>query len=517
MQVEPRPIQISEDQTPCDVMLVSLFDTAPHGLFAIAGRLREKGLGCKVVLLGHYGMIAGRRTGVEDAVTARALSDLRGLVAEKRPRIIGVTVRSPLFRAAIKVAADIRRNHHSCCIVFGGPHATLMPEACTAHADVVCRGEGEVAMIKIAEEVLGDPSGSELPAKDRASRPSAVFEPATPITDLDSLPYPSFDHGCLHTAGFSRRLLERRQRYYIMASRGCPFSCNYCNKAALERIAGLHGRTCRVRSPAHVVGELVAALRSFPRLKAIRFQDDVFPVDADWQAEFATLYRSKVGLPFSIFTAPGVLRETHVVTLKNAGLVEVSYGVQSGRAQTRRDLYGRPFSDCQMINDIKMLQSQEVRLNVHFIVDNPLETAEDHKATFEFLMRVSPPILKVSFFPLLFLPRSELSERLVASGVLSREDLAEGMVGGGRLATLSLGERRPSEALRWLVLCVLRAKTLESRWLRSVVPDAVLCRLAAGGPLSRALSGLVGHLARARTRLAAPLTGLRMFAHGEVE
>jgi radical SAM superfamily enzyme YgiQ (UPF0313 family) len=111
--------------------------------------------------------------------------------------------------------------------VVGGPYATALHHE-LADADVVVIGE--------LEEIA-----SELAADLEAGRPLAVYrEAAKP--ELARSPMPRFD------------LLDP-DAYYMMSlqfSRGCPFTCEFCD------IIVLYGRRPRTKSAAQVIAELDA-------------------------------------------------------------------------------------------------------------------------------------------------------------------------------------------------------------------------------------------------------------------
>lgn len=90
-------------------------------------------------------------------------------------------------------------------VAFGGPHATLLPDEVKEHCDVVIIGEAEDSWPRFLEEFYYENYDSEYRCLD------------TPT--LDGIPIPRRDliKGRLFTKGA------------VFATRGCPYSCSYCN------------------------------------------------------------------------------------------------------------------------------------------------------------------------------------------------------------------------------------------------------------------------------------------------
>ncbi|ARC83409.1 B12 binding domain protein [Clostridium argentinense CDC 2741] len=90
-------------------------------------------------------------------------------------------------------------------VVFGGPHATLLPEEVREHCDVVIIGEAEGSWPRFLEEFYYGNYDSEYRCLN------------TPT--LQGIPIPRRD------------LIKRRwfTKGAVFATRGCPYSCAYCN------------------------------------------------------------------------------------------------------------------------------------------------------------------------------------------------------------------------------------------------------------------------------------------------
>jgi radical SAM superfamily enzyme YgiQ (UPF0313 family) len=114
-------------------------------------------------------------------------------------------------------------------VVMGGVHVSACPEEALEHSDAIVIHEAE----GIWEELLSDLERGEL--KRSYKNPNYV--------SLEGLPHP-------------RRDLIDPKMYScpnsLIATRGCPFKCNYCT------VTSFFGNTFRVRPPEEVLAELHA-------------------------------------------------------------------------------------------------------------------------------------------------------------------------------------------------------------------------------------------------------------------
>jgi hypothetical protein len=149
----------------------------------------------------------------------------------------------PGVRAAI---AAVREHYPEVPVILGGIYATLLPEHARRHcgADYVLTGPGEAAVLGLLTELTGFPG-----------KPAAVEQA------FDSLPYPAWD------------LLPDRRVLPLLASRGCPFQCDYCASHLLE--PGF-----RRRPPQQVLRELTHWHDQFG-VTDVAFYDDALLFDAE--------------------------------------------------------------------------------------------------------------------------------------------------------------------------------------------------------------------------------------------
>ena len=109
----------------------------------------------------------------------------------------------------------------------------------------------------------------------------------------------------------------------MVASRGCPFHCNWCAKP-------ISGNKFRLRA-ASAVAEEMLQLKTEAEAEHIWFSDDVFALGRQWVKDFAAeVIKKNAVLPFKIQSRADLMTQETVEALRSAGCVEVWMGVESG-------------------------------------------------------------------------------------------------------------------------------------------------------------------------------------------
>jgi anaerobic magnesium-protoporphyrin IX monomethyl ester cyclase len=353
---------------------------------------------------------------------------LLDLILEQKPALLGLSFRSFGFKIASRITRAVKARLDT-LVVWGGTHPTLAPEDCAAEADVVCLGEGEGAMLELAEAVRDGREISGIRNLWVRQGEKIIRNPLRPLQqDLDSLPFPVLgDQG--------KFVIERDQLfpfdpylgprnagdYYLAASRGCPFVCDYCCNSAFRRIYQGGGAYVRRRSPEHVLAELEQAQKQL-KLEKVAFMDEVFSLDKTWTLSICRGYQERVGLPFKCEVHPQTVDEELVAGMKAANLAYAVVGVQSGSERVRRELYHREMSNAEILAAAELLHRFEVIPYYDLILDNPYETEDDLAQTLDLVCRLPRPF-NLEIFSLAFFPGTAITERALANQVITPDQV----------------------------------------------------------------------------------------------
>ena len=161
--------------------------------------------------------------------------------------VVGLSFMTYNAPRAYEIAGEFRRRGKT--VVFGGYHASFLPEEAAEHADAVCVGEAEGCVPRMMSDL-------------RAGRLQKIYRSA-PVS-LAGLPVPD-------------RRLVRGSAYVtpdtVQATRGCPHACTFCSVSAFAQ----H------RFRARPVDEVIDELRGLGRW--LLFMDDNILGDRDYARE----------------------------------------------------------------------------------------------------------------------------------------------------------------------------------------------------------------------------------------
>jgi len=416
------------------VTLISVYESiVASGLRTLSAVLKRAGIQTRMIFLPRE-TEGFRWEGFRYAFAGSVLGEVATLA--KDSDLIGISLMSNYFNNACQVTQHLRRFTRA-PIVWGGIHPTIRPEECLKHADIVCVGEGEDALLELAQQMSAGKGVADIGNMWHKRNGEIVRTPVRPLpNDLDRFPYPDYDLDTQFVLfkGEMLPLSENLLLYYLafpynsdsapaygtIMSRGCLYACTYCCNNALQRIYEKQWRIRR-RSVANIVDELTQIKARFPGIEWIRLDDDFFLDDLPMVREFAAAYKQAVHLPLeSLGFHPGAVTDEKIGLLVDAGLRRVHMGIQAGSTQALHRVYKRPGSFEQTKRAIQIFHKYTDRMTppvYELILDNPWESEEEKVQTLRLILDTPQPYM-LSLFSLTFYPGTELHERAQAEGIL---------------------------------------------------------------------------------------------------
>ena len=348
--------------------------------------------------------------------------------------LIGMSLMTNNFVRACALTEAVRQADLKAPVVWGGTHPSVAPDESVEVADLACVGEGERAMLELVEtlEAGKDPSG--VPGFVVRQGNRVLHNPVAPLdSNLDDYPFPDYDLETHWIAGRDQLvpvcpelLRGGLNRYRIETTRGCPYSCTFCNNAALLGIHRHKGKWVRMRSTERIIAEIEHMRRRFPSIEAVNIIDDLFFIRSAAEIDsFARQYARRVNLPLELDAFPNTITRRKVRSLSRVPISLISMGIQSGSPDTLRNIYHRPTPVERVAEGIRILSDARVKAEYHYIVDNPFEPEANVIQTLRFAAshHRGPAIVRV--FPLQFYPGTPLYDRARAAGIIgARHDRA---------------------------------------------------------------------------------------------
>jgi radical SAM superfamily enzyme YgiQ (UPF0313 family) len=270
-------------------------------------------------------------------------------------------------------------------VVVGGPDATSLPEVYEA-ADFLVLGE--------AEGIIGD----FIRAWEAGER-SGRFEAEKFTADVTTTPVPRFD-------------LLKRERYTfysVQFSRGCPFTCEFCD------IIELYGRNPRFKTNGQMLAELDALYRMGYR-GSIDFVDDNFignkkavkaflPHLIEWQKAH--------GYPFSLSTYASInLADDDVLLglMREANFYYIFVGIESPETGTLVSMQKKQNTRRVLADNIHKLYGSGILVVAGFILGFDAEQDGVADGMIDCIEATSIPVCMLGL--LYALPGTQLSRRL---------------------------------------------------------------------------------------------------------
>ncbi len=250
--------------------------------------------------------------------------------------------------------------------VFGGPHPTFFNEFINEQGvDVICIGEGEEALVDLANRLKDGREFTDLPNLWVKDQGRIIKNPVRPLTDIDSIAFPDRE---LIYAKYSKSYHNPMKNF--IGVRGCPYNCSYCYNYYSREIYQNKGQYVRLRTVDNFIEEIRQVKNNYP-LKMLYFQDDTFGVRIEWLEEFCQKYPRLINLPFHCHTRANLINEKVVNLLKKAGCSGVTFAIETADDYLRNQILGRNMSREEIIKAAKIIKGVGLKLRIFNMLGIP--------------------------------------------------------------------------------------------------------------------------------------------------
>lgn len=313
--------------------------------------------------------------------------EVKEYIAKYSPDVVGIAASTPKFKSALKVAELVKKFDPSIKVIVGGLHPTIKPvEVISSEfVDVAVVGEGEVTfleLIRAFEEKKNLNSVNGIFFK--SEKGIVVNTTVRALTEnLDDLPFPHSN------------IIVDEQKFLtkytvLMCSRGCPYSCIFCNSPTIW------GKKVRYHSVSSVVGEMKKIWTG----EKVRIQlfDDTFTLNKEWVLALCkAIIADGFNPEWSCLTRIDKLDEEMLVWMKKAGCKYISIGVESG-SQKVLNAIKKGITLEQIYFAEKLLKKYGVDWGAFFVIGFPFETKEDMLLTLKLMKELSCSQIILSVF-----------------------------------------------------------------------------------------------------------------------
>jgi radical SAM superfamily enzyme YgiQ (UPF0313 family) len=327
----------------------------------------------------------------------KPLEDLKTALLEKKPDIIGISIRNidntvfPDTENYIYYYKDFVRTcreFSDAKIILGGSGFTVFPELFMNELspDFGIRGEGEYAFIDLLNKLS---RGIEITDRLIYSRM---------IKDINFDGFPDRDE--FDISGYYKYSGSMN----IQTKRGCEFKCSYCTYPVIE------GYNYRFRKPSAVVDEI----EYFNQKKGIRhffFVDSVFNHPEEYAKKICEeIISRKLRIKWTGFFIPKFQDPDFIDICLRSGLTSVDFGTDTFTERTLRS-YDKSFGIEDIFKACDICTQKDIKFNHSLIFGGPGETYESMNETISNIDKTSPTSTIVYIGIRLF-PNTPISKQL---------------------------------------------------------------------------------------------------------
>jgi radical SAM superfamily enzyme YgiQ (UPF0313 family) len=319
-------------------------------------------------LMANLGELQSRAAMLEFGMSENTTDVLTKILAEN-PKVVGLGVYIWNVEPTTKLVADLKRIRPDITVVLGGPEVSYETdgERIVELADYVITGEGDLAFPEFCRQLFGR---------------------TPPLEKMIHAPPPQFDQLVLPYELYTDEDIRNRV-IYVEASRGCPFTCEFC-LSALE---------IPVRQAE--LDTFLAAMKSlFDRgVRQFKFVDRTFNLNLRVSQAildfFFDRYEPKLFLHFEMIPdrLPESLRES--IARFPPGALQFEIGVQTFNDKVG-ELISRLQDNEKLVDNFRFLHEETgVHIHADLIVGLPGETVDSFGAGFDKLVRLDPQEIQV--------------------------------------------------------------------------------------------------------------------------
>lgn len=346
------------------------------GIANLAGILKANGHDCDLLLASHT-------------------PNLAKAIVDYNPQVVAFSALTGVHQATLQLAALVKKVLPGAVTLMGGPHPTYSTEVLDRpEIDIICRGEGEYAMLELADRLDADQDITNIKNLWVKTKDGTIYKNGLrPPAVLDDLPYP--DREIYYKYDFIRDLPMKR----FIGRMGCPYPCTFCHEPIIASMYKGIGKYYRAKSPQRVVAEIKYIKDRYP-LKHVHFSDDLFFLrnNYDWLEEFTDIYPKEIGLPYNCNIRYDSVLPRAAELLKKSGCFGVAVGLESGNEHLREVVIKKRVKNEHMIEGAKLLHEHGIKMLTTNMIGLPGETLDQAFETVELNMRLKSDYTRANTF-----------------------------------------------------------------------------------------------------------------------
>lgn len=351
-----------------------------------------------------------------DCFAARlGFNEVLSRIINFKPDIIGISAMTHFWIDVLEIARITKELSPDIKVVVGGPHATIYPinTVKNRYIDYAVRGEGEICLKELLDaifanrpelDICGIPGvASKVHLEERKDNEDIEH---LRIGNLNDIPRP--DRNLLDNSKYFSVFSRPGAFTTLMTSRGCPFSCIFCDRL---------GKEFRSICAENVIEEIKECLRL--GITDFFIHDDTFTVDKKRVRQICeAIIRERLGIRWEARSRADCVDYELLKIMKQAGLSRISFGVESGNEGILTTLNkGVKLSEVKSV--FSWCGELKITTLADFMIGSPGETLEEINDTLRFIRQIKPDYVQFSITcPY---PATPLYKRLLDEGKIKND------------------------------------------------------------------------------------------------
>ena len=400
-------------------------------------------------------------------VDTRVEPDYQEKIARYLPEslFVGITSMTGLqIEYALEIAELVRKLDPEKRIVWGGIHATILPEQTLADSrvDIVVAGEGEEAVVELADCLASNGDLSAVRSLYYQNEyGKLVFTGSRPFLDMNTVKMPSW-----HLVDVSKY-----SEIGVQTARGCPFRCRFCFNHLYN------GRKWRAKDTDLVIEELRILKERYNVDHVVFYDDNFFSNLKRVRTLCEKIIHNKIDIKWSTTCRADILARRidagFANLIKKAGVHILFVGSESGSQRILTDVIDKQITVDDILGMAKTTQAYGLRVHTSFMAGFPDETKEERQKTFDLMDRIkkiNPDIYITAICIYTPYPGNPLYDEIVSNGLFQAPCSLEEWAGltffNCQLPWLTVKDRSMLENLAFISRFVFWSREIKERYIK---------------------------------------------------
>jgi radical SAM superfamily enzyme YgiQ (UPF0313 family) len=317
-------------------------------------------------------------------------AEVRSVINRFQPSVIGITVKSQNFAAALCIADIAKSIDEKITVVVGGPHVSMARAEILQHRfiDIGVFGEGEETIIEILNSIEGGQPLSSIKGILYRKEGKVIENLERElIGNLDALLFP---------IRVAQHTLIDFEKYpseafgHIFSIRGCPYNCSFCGSRKIWT------RRVRFRSVENIIAE-IKQIRQHG-INYINFDDDTFGVRKAFIHQLCNAIKNECPrLNWSCEIHVNLVDDETIAIMKSAGCRSIKLGIESGNNEVLKSIR-KNITIEKAFQAVKIIKKNSIYVQTFFIVGFPQETKSTLNDTISVIESIPADIIIYSIF-----------------------------------------------------------------------------------------------------------------------